>query len=168
MKTIEFDHAKIRWRVKKLVLFFMISLILSGLTAFPLESELYFATSWLDSAHPHSSLARWIEVVYAGVHETNQRFPFIAYGTDWLAFAHVILAVLFIGPLQEPVKNIWVIEFGLVACVAVLPMALLGGAMRGIPLFWRLIDCLFGIGGGLILWRCYCDVKQLTKLNPRT
>lgn len=162
MKMIGFDH------VKMLVLFFILSLILSGITAFPMECELRIAVSWLNLGHPHSWMGDWIEAVYHGVHETNVRFPFIAYGTDWLAFAHLILAVLFVGPLKEPVENIWVIEFGLIACVAVIPMALIAGAVRGIPLFWRTIDCLFGVVGGLILWRCHSDIKLLTRLNLKT
>jgi hypothetical protein len=29
-------------------------------------------------------------------------YPFLAYGTDWLAFAHIVIAVFFIGPLVKP------------------------------------------------------------------
>jgi len=49
--------------------------------------------------------------------DTNQRYPFLSYGTDWLAFAHLIIAILFIGPLIDPVKNSWIISWALsVAC----------------------------------------------------
>jgi hypothetical protein len=41
----------------------------------------------------------------------------------------------------------------LIACVAVIPLAFIAGPLRGIPMFWRLIDCSFGIGGALpLLW----------------
>ena len=32
-------------------------------------------------------------------------FFIIAYGTDWLAFAHITIAVAFLGPLKDPVRN---------------------------------------------------------------
>jgi hypothetical protein len=32
--------------------------------------------------------------------------PWLAYGTDWLAFAHIVIAVFFIGPFVDPVQNI--------------------------------------------------------------
>jgi hypothetical protein len=53
--------------------------------------------------------------VHAGVSETYRLYPFIAYGTDWLAFAHIVIAVAFWGPLKNPVRNVWVIEFGMIA-----------------------------------------------------
>ena len=40
---------------------------------------------------------------------------------------------------------------GLSACLAVLPFAIVFGAIRGIPLFWRGVDTLFGIGGLVVL-----------------
>jgi hypothetical protein len=57
------------------------------------------------------------------------------------------------------------VEFGVIACLAVVPMALIAGEMRAIPFFWRLIDCMFGLLGGLVLWRCHCDIKQLERMN---
>jgi hypothetical protein len=76
----------------------------------------------------------------------------MAYGTDWLAFAHFVIAIAFIGPWRDPVKNVWVIEFGMIACVLVIPFALVMGQIRGIPLGWRLIDCSFGVVGFVPLW----------------
>jgi hypothetical protein len=35
----------------------------------------------------------------------------------------------------------------MIACVLVVPFALLVGGLRGIPMFWRLIDCSFGVVG---------------------
>jgi hypothetical protein len=39
-------------------------------------------------ADSSTGLLRWIERVSQGVSEINRRYPFLAYGTDWLAFAH--------------------------------------------------------------------------------
>jgi hypothetical protein len=151
----------LRSRIKLLILLFIIGLVISGLTAFPLEWELRLARLWSAHLFPHSSLAAWIGRCHKGVQHINEHYPFMAYGTDWLAFAHLVIAVVFVGPLRDPVKNKWVIEFGLIACVAVFPLALIAGAVRGIPWYWRLIDCSFGILGGALLLTCYSKVKQL-------
>jgi len=160
MKRIDHTPKTLR-RVKILLIFFAICLIFSGVTAFPIERQLAIAASWTDGSGSQSPLADWIRRTYEGVHETNERFPFIAYGTDWLAFAHLVIALAFIGPIRDPVKNIWVIEFGFIACVAVLPMAFIAGEAREIPIFWRLIDCTFGVAGGLVLSICYYDIKRM-------
>jgi hypothetical protein len=81
-------------------------------------------------------------------------FPFLFYGTDWLAFGHFVIAIAFIGTLKDPVRNRWLFDFGLIACALVIPFALVMGGVRGIPLWWRLVDCLFGIFGAVPLWLC--------------
>ena len=91
-------------------------------------------------------------------------FSFLLYGYDWLAFAHFVLAILFIGPFRDPVKNIWVIEFGLIACVLVIPLALIAGHFRGIPVGWRLLDCSFGLLGFIPLSISYRRARRLSLL----
>jgi hypothetical protein len=78
-------------------------------------------------------------------------YPFLAYGTDWLAFAHIVIAIAFWGPIKDPVRNVWVVEFGMIACVSVIPLALVCGPIRGIPFYWQLIDCSFGVVGLIVL-----------------
>lgn len=97
-------------------------------------------------------MMEWLEKINAGVNDVYSKYPFIAYGTDWLAFAHLVIGVAFIGPYRDPVKNIWVIEFGMIACIMIVPFALIAGAVRDIPLWWRWIDCSFGIFGIIPLW----------------
>ncbi len=82
---------------------------------------------------------------------TRARYPFLAYGTDWLAFAHILFAILFVGPYRDPVRNRWVVEFGLIACAGIFPLALIAGPIRQIPFYWRLGDCSFGLFGGVLL-----------------
>ena len=82
-----------------------------------------------------------------GPEASARNYPFLAYGTDWLAFAHLVIAVAFSGPIKDPVKNLWVVEFGMIACLMVIPLALICGPIRGIPLAWRLLDCSFGVLG---------------------
>jgi hypothetical protein len=107
-----------------------------------------------ESDVPQSGLAAWLLKVRGALVETNTKHPFLAYGTDWLAFGHFVIAIAFIGPWRDPVKNIWVVEFGMIACILVIPYALLMGAFRGIPFGWRLIDCSFGLFGIIPLWIC--------------
>jgi hypothetical protein len=68
---------------------------------------------------------------------------------------------MFIGPLRDPVRNIWVIEAGMIACVGVVALALIFGPLRGIPPFWRLLDCAFGILGIIPLWVTHRYIQQM-------
>ena len=145
--------------IKGLLLFFMILLFLSGLTAIPVDAELSLLLKIFPS---QTQINLWLERVLAAYRDVNAEHPFLLYGYDWLAFAHLILAILFIGPYRDPVKNIWVIQFGLIACVLIFPLAFIAGYFRGIPIGWRLIDCSFGVFGFLLLWICYYKTKQLS------
>lgn len=154
----EISTAAIRARIRVLIAIFVIGLVVSGVTAIPLEGELNLLTRWVDQ---ESSLGQWLTRVRDALVETNAKYPFMAYGTDWLAFGHFAIAIAFIGPWRDPVKNIWVIQFGMIACVLVIPYALVMGGVRGIPIGWRLIDCGFGVLGILPLWLAYRDSRRL-------
>ncbi len=157
MTHLQSDHSDLLKRIRILLVLFIAGLILSGLTAFALEYEMSSLSAWLPQpdatpANTYAGFHAWILRIKTGLHATNENYPFIAYGTDWLAFAHLVLAVLFVGPYLDPVRNKWVITFGLIACVLVIPLALICGALREIPLGWRLIDCSFGIVGFVPLY----------------
>jgi len=151
---------------------FILGLVLSGITAFPLETELRWLVSilhaeWLRSISESTGLLAWIECVYNALRATHADYPFLAYGTDWLAFAHLVIAVAFVGPYIDPVRNKWVITFGLIACAGVTPLALIAGAIRGIPFPWRLIDCSFGIFGCIPLFLCRHSIGLLERTRDR-
>jgi hypothetical protein len=163
-------RARLHRRVRALLLLFVAALVVSGVTAFPLETELRWLTGALGAgpaARPeeHGTLLRWLVTVRDALAATNRDHPYLAYGTDWLAFAHLVIAALFVGPLRDPVRNRWVIEWGMIACAAVVPLALIAGEVRGIPFWWRLIDCSFGVVGILPLWLCLRDVRELERLE---
>ena len=141
-------------RARALIILVIAALVISGATAIPLETELKLLARWSD--HP------WIIKVRDGLIDTYSKYPFIGYGTDWLAFGHFVIAIAFIGPLRDPVKNIWVIEFGMISCVLIIPFALIMGEVRGIPLGWRFIDCSFGVFGFIPLWLCRKHIKSAT------
>ncbi len=147
---------------------FIVGLVLSGLTAFSILPELSIICRWLGIDDPSnyetfSGLRRWIAFVFFGLQKTYAAFPFVGYGTDWLAFGHLIIALFFIGPFHDPVRNAWVLRAGLVACAAVIPLALICGAFRGIPFAWQLLDCSFGVLGAIPLLYCLRLTKQIAK-----
>ena len=153
-------------RIRLLIGLFMIGLILSGITAFPLLHELKLLCMILGvpdvrQAPGYSGLTWWILHVREGLRQTYARFPFVAYGTDWLAFGHLAIALFFIGPLIDPARNIWVIRAGMIACGGVIPLALICGPIRGIPIYWQLIDCSFGVIGFIPLWFALKFAKRL-------
>jgi hypothetical protein len=143
---------------------FIVGLVLSGITAFPLVHD----TGWLASfltGHPvlPAGVIAWIDRVHAALVDQSIRYPFLAYGTDWLAFAHLVIAVVFFGPLLNPVRNKWVLQFGVIACLAVFPLALIAGPSRGIPPPWRAIDCSFGLFGAIPLLICLRLVREIER-----
>jgi len=156
-------------RIRILLWIFIFGLVVSGATAIPLETEVELLARIFGVSNSTSleqaGLLHWIAEVRNGITATNAKYPFIAYGTDWLAFAHIVIAVAFIGPLRDPVRNIWVVEFGMIACVLVVPFALVMGDVRGIPFGWRFIDCLFGVLGIIPLWFCRRLIKQLAEVK---
>lgn len=148
-------HNRVKWCMRIMIT----GLFLSGITAFPIETELALLIK--HQPQDASLLTAWLDNVYRGVKETNTHYPFISYGTDWLAFAHVMLAILFIGPLIDPVRNIWVVKFGIIAAVCIFSLAFIAGSIRGIPFFWQCIDCSFGAFTLAVLLPCYKWIKQM-------
>jgi hypothetical protein len=165
------DREKLlRRRIRVLTGLFIIGLVFSGATAIPLESEvdrlvqMTGASRMVESPGSTSApaWAVWLVKVQAALREVGVRHPFLFYGTDWLAFGHFVIALVFVGALRNPVRNRWLFDFGLVACVLVVPWALCFGALRGIPFWWRLIDCSFGVIGFVPLWFCRCWARELS------
>jgi hypothetical protein len=140
---------------------FIIGLVLSGATAFPLVSEVRMLAFVLHHAPAPDALVAFIDRVREGLVTTNVNYPFLAYGTDWLAFAHLVIAVAFIGPWRDPVRNIWVIEWGMICCVAIVPLALIAGPIRHLPWWWLPIDISFGAVGIIPLMIVRRMIKRL-------
>jgi len=165
----DLESEKTLRRIRWLVALFIVGLVLSGATAIPLETELNWLVEMtgaraLVDAPPSTGVpvwAEWLCRVQVGLQETNAKYPFISYGGDWLAFGHFVIAVVFIGAWRDPVRNIWLFEFGLIACALVIPYAFICGGMRGIPIWWRLIDCSFGLFGAIPLAYCLRAARRL-------
>ncbi|HEY2643920.1 MAG TPA: hypothetical protein VGI56_09230 [Galbitalea sp.] len=159
-------------KVRIWIAIFIICLVGAGLTAFPLEAELGFATSvlhttWLPANVLLPGFVSWIDLVDHAVVATTNNYPFIFYGTDWLAFAHIVIAIAFIGPFRDPVRNIWIIQWGMIACVLVVPLAAIAGPIRGIPWGWELIDMSFGVIGIIPLIIVYRLIRRLEREQKR-
>jgi hypothetical protein len=161
--TRQINHVR---RIRIWLSIFIAGLVLSGVTAFPLQSEIHWLVTVLRvgrlySAAQNLQFLPWLERVEVALTATKAHYPFLAYGTDWLAFAHLVIAIAFLGPYVDPVRNKWVIRFGLIACAGVIPLALIAGQVRGIPLGWRLVDCSFGVAGCVPLLLCLRSVGSL-------
>jgi hypothetical protein len=143
------------------VALFIVGLVLSGLTAFPLETEIRLLSAYFPGP---SALGNWLRRVQEGIVQTNKHYPFMAYGTDWLAFAHLVIAVAFVGVWIDPVRNKFIVLWGMICCAAVVPLALIAGQVRGIPWGWRMIDCAFGVVGILpllLMWRAIAKLETV-------
>jgi len=135
-------------------------------TAFPIDSEL----KWIVNSElfpVDSFLQQWLIKVWKGVKQTHEEYPFIFYGFDWLAFAHLLIAVLFIGVYQHPVRNRWIIQWAMTSCISVVPFAFIAGTIRGIPLFHILIDCSFGVIGLIPLYIIQTKISRLKKYRAK-
>lgn len=155
------DDRHLLTRIRILIGIVIGGLIVSGITAFPLLHEVDLLHGWLIGSSMPAPITGWIERVHAGLHATHLAYPFLPYGTDWLAFGHLVIAIFFIGPFVDPVRNVWCIRAGQVACLLVIPTALICGEIRGIPLWWRVIDSAFGVCGFLPLWLANRLIRQL-------
>ena len=119
-------------------------LFFSGVTVWPAIFELKLLVSilWGESA-PSGSLHPFIAQVIEALEATQQNYPFLMYGYDWLAFAHICLAILFAGAIRDPVKNIWIVQCGLIMCALIPVLSGICIPLRGIPTVWLIIDCAF-------------------------
>jgi hypothetical protein len=156
----------LRRRIRSGTLLFMAGLVLSGLTAIPVRWEMevlarVLGPDFLAGGLVPGSVAEWLARVHRGVVQTSHEHPFVWYGNDWLAFGHVVVALAFVGALRDPVRNRWLFQFGMWACALVVPWALAFGHLRGIPWWWRLIDCSFGVFGFVPPWLCHRWAGQL-------
>lgn len=157
----------LRRRIKLLTWLFIAGLVLSGATAIPLRSEV----NWIISvtgvkdpgSRPAAAMVEWLFKVHRALDHAQ---PFLFYGTDWLAFGHFVIAITFIGALRDPARNRWLFDFGMIACALVIPYAFIFGGWRGIPVWWRLVDCSFGVFGFVPLWFCRKWAVELERLRP--
>jgi hypothetical protein len=150
------SESALRARIRAWTAILIAGLFLSGITAIPLRAELAALTPVFGTASP---LGSWLLRIQAAVDVVATRYPFLFLGTDWLAFGHIVIGLGFIGLLIDPLRNEWLITWGMIACALVIPWAWIFGAARDIPWWWRCVDSSFGVGGilPLLLIRAYVN-----------
>lgn len=147
---------KTKQSIRKLVLLFMAVLFASGLTAFPLRAEMAYLVRWNNVLPDY--MAEWLSKVNDAVQTSPD---LLLYGTDWLAFAHLVIALFFIPVYLDPLRYQANISVGISACLLVFPLAFCCGHLRSIPFFHQLIDCSFGLFGAAFLFYIKQKIKRL-------
>ena len=133
--------------------------MISGLTAVPLVRLTGLLQVW---TRPFGGpLHQWASQAADAVAHVDSTYPILFYGTDWLAFAHVVIGLSFIGPWRDPVRNRWVVEWGLWCCGLVVLLAFAWAPVRDIPFFWSCVDASFGVFGAVPLWLVLKRIQKL-------
>lgn len=137
-------------------------LLVSSITVWPALVELKLAVSiiWGD-AEPTGELHAFLLQAIEGLESVNANYPFMFYAGDWLAFAHIVLAILFAGAIRDPVRNIWIVQCGLIMCALVPVLAIVCIPLRGLPMVWFWIDSAFAVGAALPLWVALKDIRRI-------
>ena len=128
---------------------FIVALVLSGLTAMPVLTQLHAATHMF--SRDGSALGTWLWRVQDAAERMSRDEPFMFYGYDWLAFGHIAIALAFVPAVRDPVRHAWLFTYGLTLCGLVVVWAVCVGPFRGIPFGWTLVDCSFGLLGAIPL-----------------
>jgi hypothetical protein len=157
---------RLRSRIRAWTLFFIFGLVVSGATALPIPTEIALGKRLLGDdftagGHMPSAVAAWLRTVRDAVETTSEQAPLMFYGTDWLAFGHFVIALAFVGALRDPLRNRWLYQFGMMSCALVPVWALIFGYIRGMPVWWRMIDASFGVVGFIPMWLCHRWVGEL-------
>ena len=161
-------------RIRLALALVMFGLFVSGVTAFPLLYELNLisdlltgGTGVLDPAS-YTGLTAWVLTVREGLEATYRDYHFLAYGTDWLAFGHLMIMLYFVLPYRDPQRYIGVMEVGVWSSALVFPLAFVCGEIRGIPLFWRFVDCAFGVACMPLLVYAIVQTRRLSEPVGKT
>lgn len=152
---------KLERQIKIYVWVFIIGLFLSGLSAIPLLWGVDVALDILEEFGFQGQIYFFMKYVQSGLIYNDTHFQFMAYGTDWLAFAHFMFAFLFVALLIDAERNRFILRFGMIACVLIFPTALIFGQIRDIPWMWRMIDCSFGVVGFVVLFKVEMLLNKL-------
>ena len=135
-------------------------LFVSGVTIWPWDIELSFAISALQTIAGPEPLIQLLQDIQQDMRLLEQSNSFVLYVADWLAFAHLVLVVLFLMALKNPIRNVLVVRFGILCSLSVPVLAITCIPMRGIPLFWILIDSSFALCA-IPLWIALKDIRKL-------
>ena len=85
----------LRQHITYLMWFFMVSLAVSGITAIPARSGILLLLDIVPSSH--TGVYDFLLYIKQALFTSND---ILFYGYDWLAFAHIIIAILFYGIIK--------------------------------------------------------------------
>jgi len=139
-----------------------LGLLISGVTIWPAtwELELLIDSVW-GSGPPGGVMHAFLLRVTEAIDSVGAEYPFLFYAGDWLAFAMIVLAILFYGARRDPVRNVWIVQCGLIMCVLVPVLAAICVPLRGLPLRWFWVDTAFAPAAGLPLWIALRDIRRV-------
>ena len=151
-------------RARIMILIVALGLFFSGITVWPMKWELktFVEIVWGNN-EPKNIIHSFMLQVINGIDAVEILYPFMLYGYDWLAYAHIMLAVLFAGAIRDPVRNKWIVQCGLVMCAIIPVLAGIFIPLRGLPLYWIFIDSAFAPGAALPLWIALRDILKVEK-----
>ncbi|MBN2210401.1 MAG: hypothetical protein JW709_03315 [Sedimentisphaerales bacterium] len=156
-------------RAKWMLGFVALGLLVSGVTVWPLVSELkWLAHVVWGEGEPTGEVHGFILRTIDGLQATKVQYPFLLYGFDWLAFAHIMLAILFLGAMRDPVRNIWVVQCGLIMCALIPVLAGICIPLRGLPLCWFWADFAFAPAAAVPLWIALRDIRKAERGKATT
>jgi len=148
-------------RAKIMLGIVVFGLLVSGVTVWPAVPELKLAVqvAW-GNAEPTGALHILVLRAIQGLEYVGGNYPFMLYAHDWLAFAHIVLAILFAGAIRDSIRNVWIVQCGLIMCALVPVLAGICIPLRGLPLCWFWIDFSFAPAAGLPLWIALRDIRR--------
>jgi len=146
-----------------------LGLLVSGVTIWPAVSELKLAVSLIwGHGEPTGVLHGFVLQIIEGFESVQADYPFMLYAYDWLAFAHIVLAILFAGAMRDPVRNVWIVQCGLMMCVLIPVLAGVSIPLRGIPFCWFWFDLSFAPMAGVPLWIALRDIRAAEAESKNT
>ncbi|MCF8298194.1 MAG: hypothetical protein K9J13_11660 [Saprospiraceae bacterium] len=151
-------------RAKLMIWIVVFGLFMSGVTVWPALFELKTAVRFIwGNVEATNSLHSFLLQVIEGLESTGANYPYLMYAYDWLAFAHIVLAILFAGAIRDLVRNKWIIQCGLIMCALVPILAIICIPVRGIPFYWFWIDAAFAPAAAIPLWIALRDIIKIEK-----
>ena len=149
---------KVQWMLGVVVF----GLVVSAVTVWPAVAQLEWGIRliWGDE-EATGVLHLFLREVLEGLKYVEGHYPFLLYAHDWLAFAHIVLAILFAGAMRDPVRNVWVVQCGLIMCVLVPVLAGICIPIRGLPAVWFLFDAAFAPAAALPLWIALKNIRRI-------
>lgn len=153
-------------RAKWMLWIVVAGLFMSGVTIWPaiFELETLIGILWGD-AEPTGALHRFLVLVVDSLHATKADYHFLWYAGDWLAFAHIVLAILFAGAARDPVRNKWIVQCGLIMCALIPLLAGICIPIRGLPIFWFFVDSAFAPAAAIPLLIVLHDIRKVEQVQ---